>query len=50
MRSGVRGKKVVMNHQLSCLSAWANDDVSQNAKLREEEQVWARGLTEWGEM
>lgn len=46
----MRGKKVVVNHQLSCSSAWANDDVSQNAKLWEEEQVWARGLTEWGEM
>lgn len=41
-------EEVVVNH-ISCLSAWVND-VSQNAKLWEEEQVWARGLTEWGEM
>lgn len=47
---GRRGEeeKVVVNH-ISCLSAWVND-VSQNAKLWEEEQVWTRGLTEWGEM
>lgn len=41
--------KVVVNHQFSSSSAWVNDYVSQNAKLWEEEQVWTRGLTEWGE-
>lgn len=43
----MRGKKKGdVNHQLSCSSAWANNDISQNAELREEKQVWARGLTE----
>lgn len=35
-----------MNYQHSCSSAWASGDGSQNAELQEEEQVWARGLTE----
>lgn len=42
----MREKKVDVNHQLSCSSAWANNDISQNAELWEEKQVWARGLTE----